>query len=127
MMLSSSCLMTKIDFPEWLEAELQKRNWTKAELARRSGISAAQITRIFSGERKIGEEAANMFAVALQLPAEEVFQAAGLLPSRPTEQPPGFLEWMDIFLSANDDQREEMLEYARFQASRRRKKPAENR
>lgn len=52
---------------------------------------------------------------ALNVPAETVYRAAGLLPNKP-EDPPGFAEWVHLFLNADEDQREEMLEYARFKA-----------
>jgi transcriptional regulator with XRE-family HTH domain len=74
--------MDKTKFSEWLRLELGKRTWSQAELARRSGISAAQITRILSGERGIGEEALSAIASALRLPTEEVYRAAGLLPTK---------------------------------------------
>lgn len=35
---------------------------------------------------------------------------------------PNFFQWMDLFLSANEQQRDELLEYARMQARRRKEK-----
>jgi transcriptional regulator with XRE-family HTH domain len=59
---------------------LSEKGWTQAELARRSGVSPAQITRVLSGERGLGEQSILAIAEALKLPPDEVYRAAGLLP-----------------------------------------------
>lgn len=116
------------DFVEWVEQELNQRRMTRADLARVGGITRSAVSKFLNRQQKeAGKDMLSAIARAFEMPVEEVYRIAGEFPTRPTEQPPGFLEWMDLFLSANDDQREEMLEYARFQAQRRRKKPAENR
>jgi len=62
---------------------MEIRNWKQAELARRSGISASQITRVLSGERNLGDEALLAISRAFRMPAEIIFRAAGLLPPKP--------------------------------------------
>ncbi len=76
-------LMSKADFAEWLREELRNRDWSQSDLSRRSGVSTAQITRVLSGERGIGEATCKSLARALHLPPEEVFRKAGLLPPKP--------------------------------------------
>jgi len=71
---------TKIDFAEWLRETIEARGWNQNKLAQVSGISAAQIGRIMSGERQAGPDACRAFADALGLPPEIVFRRAGLLP-----------------------------------------------
>ncbi|HEX2951375.1 MAG TPA: helix-turn-helix transcriptional regulator [Armatimonadota bacterium] len=68
------------EFANWLQDQLTQRGWDQAELARRGNISPAQVTRIMSGERRAGPDACRAIARALQLPPEEVFRQAGLLP-----------------------------------------------
>lgn len=67
------------DFAEWLEAELNKRDWTRADLARRAGISKPQISRIMNREQSPGHSTCTGIAAALGLPPETVYRAAGLL------------------------------------------------
>jgi transcriptional regulator with XRE-family HTH domain len=113
--------MDKLNFIEWMEIQLEQKGWSRSDLARTSGISASHISRILNGEVSPSADYMVSIASALHVPPEEVFRVAGLLPPH-REQPPGFLEWMDLFLSASEEQREELLAYARFQAERRRKK-----
>lgn len=74
--------MTTSSFSQWLLKELESREWSQIELSRRSGVSQAQITRVLSGERGIGEKALSAIAKALKLPPEQVFRAAGVLPKK---------------------------------------------
>lgn len=76
--------MSTLDFPEWLNDELQQRGWTQADLARKSGLTTAGISRILSGQRDPGPEALIAIAEALKLPPEHVFRKAGLLPEEGT-------------------------------------------
>lgn len=76
-------LPMETDFPTWLSEKLDELQWTQADLARRSKLSAAQITRILSGERNPGEESLLKIANALALPPAMVFRAAGVFPPDP--------------------------------------------
>ena len=67
-------------FADWLTIELQKRNWSPAEFARRTQKDQGVISRILNGT-KPRPETLRIFASALKLPAEEVFRAAGILPA----------------------------------------------
>lgn len=69
-----------VNFPTWLDAELIKRNWTRADLSQFAQISQSTLSLIYRGDRKPGPEVCNAIAQALKLPATEVFRAAGLLP-----------------------------------------------
>jgi transcriptional regulator with XRE-family HTH domain len=68
------------NFAEWLNNEMKTRNMNQVELAQKSGVTTAQISRILSGQR--GAEGKTLVAIAkgLRLPAEQVFRKAGLLP-----------------------------------------------
>jgi transcriptional regulator with XRE-family HTH domain len=77
--------METIDFSNWLVVQLEQREMTQADLAKKSGITPAQISRIISGRRGIGEDAAQKIAKAFKLPPEDVYRAAGILPPEPTQ------------------------------------------
>jgi len=68
-------------FASWLQAELDRRGWSQADLARASGLSPAQIARLLSGARGIGNEGLAKIANALKMRPETVMRAAGALPT----------------------------------------------
>lgn len=79
-----------MDFPVWLQSELNRRGWDQAELARRSGITKAQISRVMVGDRSAGVEFCIAVATALRISRDEVFRARGwLLRTSPSVVPPG--------------------------------------
>jgi len=105
----------KADFGVWLQGQLDNRGWNQARLSRKSGISPAQIARVINNVRDPGHEFCRAIAKALDLPEELVFRQAGLLsPEGKKENPPNLAEWVHIFIQANPERREEMLELARF-------------
>lgn len=67
-------------FVEWLQAELKARDWTQADLARRSRVSQTHLSRIMNDMRKPGPEALVSIARALRIPPEEAFRQAGIIP-----------------------------------------------
>lgn len=89
-------------FRNWLKAELETRNLSQKELAEKSGITPAQISRIISGSRGAGDDAIVAIARALRIPPETVFRAAGILPNRGTDP---WLDEMSHKLSQLDDSR----------------------
>lgn len=68
--------MTNYAFGEWLQKELEKREWSQTDLSRRSGVSTSQITRLIKGERGVRDETLYALATALHLPPEKVFLIA---------------------------------------------------
>ena len=106
-------LTMNTDFPVWLREELAERHWTQAELAKRSGVSPAQITRVLSGERGLGELSIIAIAQALKLPPEQVYRKAGLLPRQ--ERSTDLVdELMHYFFQLPEPERIRLVEYARF-------------
>lgn len=67
-------------FAEWLMQQLEERDWSQAELARRAGVTRQAISNLINSNRQVGPEVANGIALALGLPPEEVFRKAGLIP-----------------------------------------------
>jgi transcriptional regulator with XRE-family HTH domain len=109
------------NFADWLQETLNEKGWSQAELARRSGISPAQITRVISGERGLGEQSIIALAAAFKLPAETVFRAAGLLPAE-REKDPRDKEILHLFGLLADEEKQEILDYVRYRVERAEKK-----
>lgn len=71
----------------WLQKEIEKRGWKQADLARAAQLDSAVISNLINERRKPGEESCTAIAHALQIPAEQVFRAAGILPkSNPRDE-----------------------------------------
>ena len=73
--------MNDVTFPKWIKSQLESKGMTQADLVKSSGLSNAQISRIVNSHSQPTAESLILIARGLQLPANEVFQAAGLLPS----------------------------------------------
>lgn len=64
-------------FGEWLKSELERRQWTQGELARRSGYDSGQISHWVNGTRTPSVRSCRDLAEALDLPEQVVMEAAG--------------------------------------------------
>ena len=69
----------------WLASQLGARDWNYSDLAEKSGLSPATISLVMKGERGVGPEFCNAVARALNIPPDEVFRQAGLLPPVPED------------------------------------------
>ena len=74
----------KVDFVDWLQKELDKRNWNRSELvrqARASGhkLTTSQVSRVMTREQVGTVEVIMAIASALDLPSEDVFRVRGWL------------------------------------------------
>lgn len=79
-----------MDLPEWLEQQLEKREWQPSDLARKVGVHAGTITRILNGERGAGPVICRAIAKALIEPEENIFRFAGLLSPKTRPEDPHF-------------------------------------
>jgi len=105
-------------FGDWLQQQLNERDWTQADLVRQSKITSAGISRIMTGQRLPGKRSLGQFAHALRLPPETLYRAAGLLPpereSTPTLDQANYL----LALLPEQDQ-EEVLALIQFRLERK--------
>lgn len=103
-----------MDFTMWLQNKMDEHGWNQSQLAQRSGISQGQIAHILAGKREPGPKVCRAFARAMNLPEEEVFRAAGLLSNNNGDRPPTLGEWIHIFMTATPEERDNMLDLARY-------------
>jgi transcriptional regulator with XRE-family HTH domain len=103
-------------FTDWLSEEMHKRGWSQAELAREAEITKGALSHIFSGTRQPGVVMLKSIARAFHLPAEHVFRVAGILETE-TESDPQKIsdldEWIRIFVEADRETRQHLLDIAR--------------
>lgn len=82
-------------FLNWLNQQLDKRGWSRAELARRAKISEANLSVLYKNDTSPGIYTAEKIAQALDVPAEYVYRLAGIL-TDPTDIPPDITLVVDI-------------------------------
>lgn len=70
---------------EWINSELNKRNWTLRELSRRSGVNPGTISLVLNQHRGAGPEFCRAIARAFRVSPEKVFRLAGLLPAKSSD------------------------------------------
>lgn len=93
----------------WLIEELRERGWSQAEFARRAEISAATVSRVFSGENKPGDEFIRGTARAFGVPIETVMRMVGKLPQS-GDILPQVRDWNDRLLAFPAERRQGALD-----------------
>lgn len=77
--------MSKKMFGDWLTEKLEERNMKPADLSRASGMDSAVVSNIINNKRQQpAVESCKLIAKALNIPLEEVYRAANILPPAPT-------------------------------------------
>jgi len=102
-----------IGFSEWLQKELDRRDWRPADLVRHGGIASSQLSRILNRERGVGPEVCVAIARALGIPPETVFREAGLLPPDADSDTPAKRELLHLFEQLPEDGKGMLLTIAR--------------
>ena len=75
-----SSVDNSLDFAEWLHQEINKRQWSQADLARNADLSRAVINKLLNGRTYPQPNTLDAIARALKLPTETMYRKAGLLP-----------------------------------------------
>ena len=117
------------NFGDWLLEELNRRDWSLAELARRGKIDGGNLSRVVNKYRNPGPEMCRGLAKALGYSEEYVFRKAGLLsPETPVTKEEieklSLRELIKAFEGLTPDEREDVVDYAfwRWEQSKERKK-----
>ncbi len=105
-------------FGDWLLGCLVGRGWSQAELARRAGLSEAQVSRLVTGARAPGLAACRGLSRALRLPFEYVCARAGMTSLAPG-QDAAALELGELSRRLAPADRELLLAVARAVAASR--------
>ena len=103
----------RIVFAEWLIDEMNKRNWSQADLARHAGMNRQVVNRIIKGDRIPSADSCNALANAFNLSPETVFRKAGLLPPSP-EPDPKIDEAVHLLNLLEPDDLEEIIQITRL-------------
>lgn len=107
-------MVDDVDFVDWLEAQMKVHNVNQSQLATRGGITRSAINKLLSRQqREPGTEMLKAIAKGLSVPPEIVLRAAGLLPPERTPEEK-YEELLSILDTFTEEQRKDVLRYARF-------------
>ena len=112
------CMGSKEEFVSFIKEELIKRSWSNAELAKRSGISQAHISRVLNGNYLPGIDLLKSFSHALNIPEEQLFRMAGILPER-KELEPVNERMLHLFSQLEHYDKQMILDYLVFLLNRK--------
>jgi transcriptional regulator with XRE-family HTH domain len=112
-------------FRDWLIEELDRREWSAADLARNAGISKGSISNILSGNRQPGNDICEAIAHAFKIAPEIVYRRAGLLPpARDVDE--RTQELVHLFGMMSEDNQDETIDYARLKLKRQEERETKN-
>jgi transcriptional regulator with XRE-family HTH domain len=106
-------------FAEWLLEEMGRKNMSQQTLAQKSGITPAQISRVITGQRGLGEKSLTAIAHALNISPITIFRKAGLLPEGGEQV--SFEDWQHLITQLTNDEQEEMRAIIEMKIDRRQK------
>jgi transcriptional regulator with XRE-family HTH domain len=72
--------MSGESFGRWLQRQMDRRQWTRAELARQTGVSATSISDWANGKKLPDAESADKLAEALRVDRDVVLDLVGIRP-----------------------------------------------
>lgn len=101
-------------FIQWLNAEMEARNLSQGELARRSGLSQSMISLLLLGKNKPGIDTLHCLSAAFNMRKEDVFRNAGLLDPLPDKGDPALSELHYLIPRLSSNGRARVLDYARY-------------
>lgn len=102
-------------FSAWLIEQMRERdNMTQSELAKASGLTRQAISYYLSAKSKQPDEfALQKIAEALDLPVEEVYRAAGILPPKIAKS--DLIERiLNLFEDLPPEEQENVMEYVKM-------------
>jgi transcriptional regulator with XRE-family HTH domain len=111
--------MEKIDFPQWLRNEIDRREMSQIDLSRKTGVSATQIARILSGERGMGIETLVAISTALNISPITIIRKAGILPEGGENA--SFEDWQFLLSQLAPDEQDEIRQIIELKIERRQK------
>jgi transcriptional regulator with XRE-family HTH domain len=111
-------MTTLFDFSEWLKNELSLRNMKPADLAKKSKVSKAIISRLLSAERMPRPETLVQIAEGLGITAAKMFEEAGYLP-KADKKSNEIEDLVFNFSKLSEEDKQDILELMRFKQEKR--------
>lgn len=103
-------LMNKLDFIDWVNAELENAKVRRTELAKIGGIDQGYVSHVLNKESKPGLAFCQAVAKALNIPETDVLWRAGMSRERPLGvDQPGMYEIVEAAKKLTDEQRQQAI------------------
>lgn len=100
-------------FGEWLNNQLMGRDWKPADLARTSKLDSGVISNLLNGKRNPGVDTSKAISAALDIPLEEVYRMARILP--PKSDTDTFIDGViHLMTQLPTNDKKDVLEYVRL-------------
>ena len=107
------------DFVNWLMSETQRRGWNNSELSRRAGVVHSTISLLLNRKTNPGTDVCQGIARAFNMPPEDVYRRAGLLPNLPDDPNQAQEKRLcDLYRRLPERLRERVIDYAVFEYER---------
>jgi len=107
------------DFAGWLKKEMKSNGMSQSKLSELSGLHQGTISNVLTGKRQAGADFILAVARALRIKPEDLYRQTGLLPQKPSPTQETLInDIIDIVRRLSDDDKKELIEYARFKYQR---------
>jgi transcriptional regulator with XRE-family HTH domain len=111
-----SCIMSAVMetmFTRWLREHMQDEGWNQSELAKRTRINQAAISRLLSGRNSPSADTCKALARVFKVPVEVTLRAANIMPAELLADECSRVLYYQI-INLPDEQRECAMEYIAF-------------
>ncbi len=105
---------------DWINAELNNRGWSQRELGRRSSLSGATISDVIGEKTKPTWELCDKIAKTFNVPSEDLFRLAGLLPALPGTDNATAARITELVKHLPDEEKRLVLEYVEWRCEKSR-------
>jgi len=114
---------TKVDLVEFLTKEMKEQDLLPADITKRSGLSASQVSKILSRESPAGTKALECFSQALGIPYDTLYRYSKNLSKQPDERRN---ELIHLYDQAKEESREDIIDYAKMRVEKDKREVGKN-
>ena len=105
---------TSLDLVAFLIKEMDDQELVPADITKRSGLSASQVSKILNRESPAGTRAMECFAIALNLPFDTLYRISKGLPLSSGNQEERRNELIHLFDQATSISQEDIIDYVKM-------------
>lgn len=109
-------------FVEWLLAQIERRGWAPAELAKRMGMNQGNLSNIITRKVNLGPDVARRIADALEIPQVELFAMAHLIDQPISARDAAEAELLTLADDLTNDERDTLIWFAKSLRQKRQAK-----
>lgn len=115
----------KLDVVDYLLKVMEDRELIPADITKRSGLSPSQVSKVLNRESPPGQKALDSFSKALNLPADDLYRRAGILPMKPNADET-VSEIVHIYHMLTEINQGDLLDYAKNRLAKQEREKKKN-